>query len=112
MRNVGPRKFLLLSFLSFFLATGAVSLSAKAQQQDPANPPLLANIERELKGGETHSYRVSLKAEQFLHADVEQKGIDLIVAVFGPDGKQITESDSPNDRWGPEPVLLIAENSG
>jgi CHAT domain-containing protein/Tfp pilus assembly protein PilF len=114
MRNFGPHRFLLLTFLSlsFFLALGPASLFAQPQQPDPANTPLLSPVERALKGGETNSYRVTLKTGQFLNAVVEQKGIDVVVSVSGPDGKQITESDSPNDRWGPEPILLIAETDG
>src|SRR5215217_3515157 len=72
----------------------------------------LSNVERELKGGETHSYRISLMPGQFLYALVEQKDIDVITAVFGPDGKQLTESNSPNDRWGTEPILLVASAPG
>jgi CHAT domain-containing protein/Tfp pilus assembly protein PilF len=74
--------------------------------------PALAPLERELKGGETHSYRVLLNSNQFLHAVVEQKDIDISTAVFGPDGKQLTESDSPNDRWGSEPILWVASVAG
>ena len=43
---------------------------------------------------------------------VEQKGIDVVVRLFGPDGKQITEVDSPNGTQGPEPVSVIAEAAG
>src|SRR5688500_12221421 len=39
-------------------------------------------VERELKGGETHSYRVALAAGQYVHAVVEQKGIDVVVVLF------------------------------
>src|SRR6185503_5797723 len=74
--------------------------------------PTLAPVQRELKGGETHSYRIQLTAGQFLHAQAEQENIDLVTAIFGPDGKQLTESDSPNDRWGPEPILVVATLSG
>ena len=74
--------------------------------------PALAAVQRELKGGETHSYRIQLTAGQFLEARVEQENIDLATGIFGPDGKQITESDSPNERWGPEPVLLVAPAAG
>jgi len=74
--------------------------------------PVLAPVQRELKGGETHSYRIQLTAGQFLNAQAEQENIDLVTSIFGPDGKQLTESDSPNDRWGPEPILLVASVSG
>lgn len=69
-------------------------------------------IERELKGGEAHSFRVNLTPGQFLQVIVEQKGIDVVVTLFGPDGKQITRMDSPNDNQGPEPIVVVAEHSG
>ena len=76
-------------------------------QQEAAAPPALAPVERELKGGESHSYLISLAAGQFLHALVEQKGIDLEVVVYGPDGRQLSAADSPNDLWGPEPLVVL-----
>jgi len=36
-------------------------------------------IERQLAGGESHFYQIHLDTGQFLHADVEQKGIDVVV---------------------------------
>src|SRR5689334_10835165 len=77
----------------------------------PDLPPL-APVDREIKGGETHAFRVRLESGQFLHANVIQEGIDLVTAIIDPDGKQITESDSPNDNWGPEPVLIVAPVTG
>src|SRR4029079_9822992 len=74
--------------------------------------PVLTPVQRELKGGETHSYRIQLTAGQFLNAQAEQENIDLVTSIFSPDGKQLTESDSPNDRWGPEPVIFVAPVSG
>ncbi len=71
-----------------------------------------ATFERDLKGGEVHSFRVSLVGGQFLHALVEQRGIDVVVTAFGPDGKHLFGVDSPNGSWGTEPVVLIAETSG
>lgn len=75
-------------------------------------PPALASQERELKGGETHSYRVALMAGQFLYALVEQKEIDVGIVLFGPDGQEIAQTDSPIDRWGTEPILLLADKAG
>ncbi len=69
-------------------------------------------IERELKGGEVHSYQIKLTAGQYLHVIVDQRGTDVVVTLFGPDGKQLTEVDSPNGTQGPEPVSLVVENSG
>ncbi len=74
--------------------------------------PTLSAVSRELKGGERHSYRIVLTSDQFLHAIVVQEGTDLIATVFAPDGKQISESDSPNGNWGLEPILIVASTPG
>lgn len=80
--------------------------------QTPQDLPALAPVSREVKGGETQSYRIRLETGQFLHALVIQEDVDLVTAVFAPDGKQLTESDSPNGNWGSEPILLVAATPG
>jgi CHAT domain-containing protein/tetratricopeptide (TPR) repeat protein len=94
------------------IVAALVISAASANGQTSAELPVLSAVSRELKGGETHSYRVQLASGQFLHAAVEQDNIDVATAVFGPDGKQLSESDSPNDRWGSEPVIVLAAASG
>ncbi len=94
-----------------FLVTLLIGV-APVLAQTPHDLPTLAAVERELKGGETQSFRIDLTAGQFLYALVEQKDIDVMTAVFGPDGKQLSESNSPNERWGTEPVILVASVSG
>ena len=69
-------------------------------------------LERELAGGQSHAYQIALAAGQYLHVVAEQRGIDVVVTLFGPDGKKLTEIDSPNGPVGPEPVKWITESSG
>src|SRR5262245_58108389 len=69
-------------------------------------------IERELSGGETHAYRIALISGQFLHVVVDQRGIDVVVLLFDPEGKKLEEVDSPNGTVAPEPISLIAQASG
>jgi CHAT domain-containing protein len=69
-------------------------------------------LEREMQGSEAYAYRITVTQGQYLHVVVEQKGIDVVVRLFAPDGTKITEVDSPNGTQGPEPVSLIAEVSG
>ncbi|HEX5601793.1 MAG TPA: tetratricopeptide repeat protein, partial [Pyrinomonadaceae bacterium] len=80
--------------------------------QTSTEQPVLSDVTRELKGGETHSYRISLTANQFLHAVVIQEGIDIVTVAFAPDNKQLTESDSPSGDWGVEPVVIVASTPG
>jgi erythromycin esterase len=71
-----------------------------------------APIERELTASEVHAYQITLNASQVLHAVVDQRGIDVVVTVFGPDGQQLVEIDSPNGTQGPEPITIEAKTSG
>ncbi|HEX2487889.1 MAG TPA: CHAT domain-containing tetratricopeptide repeat protein [Blastocatellia bacterium] len=88
----------------------AVSGSGQDQEArllEPGKP-----IEREIGGGQSHFYRLTLAAGQYLYVVAEQRGIDLVVAAFGPDGKKLVEMDSPNLSHGPEPIRLIAAVAG
>jgi tetratricopeptide (TPR) repeat protein len=69
-------------------------------------------IERTLAGGETHFYEIQLQAGQFLHAVVQQLGIDVTLTLSGPGGAQIAMMDSPNGKHGPEKISTIAESPG
>jgi len=83
-----------------------------ALAQTSSDQRVLSEVSSELKGGETHSYRITLTSNQFLHAVVIQEGIDIVTAAFAPDNKQMTESDSPNGVWGVEPVVIVASTAG
>ncbi len=77
-------------------------------QVDPIEPG--KSIERDLAGGESHSYLITLASGQFLQAVIAQRQLDLTATLFGPDGRQVGQFDS---RWyGPEPVCYVAEVSG
>ncbi|MCA1630211.1 MAG: hypothetical protein LC774_07735, partial [Acidobacteria bacterium] len=69
-------------------------------------------VERELAGGGAHAYAVTVEAGQFLHIIVEQRGVDVVVALFAPDGKRLQEVDSPNGTQGAEPLKWVAKDSG
>jgi CHAT domain-containing protein len=89
-------------------AAGAQAQAEKdVRRVEPGKP-----IERELAGGQSHSYKITLATGQYLDAVVEQRGIDVAVTLLGPDGKQILEVDSPNGDRGPEPVSWIVEIAG
>lgn len=74
---------------------------------DPGKP-----IERELLGGQAHSYRLRLAAGEYLHVVVEQRGVNVAVALIAPDGKQIIEVDGSNDPKGLEDLLFVADVAG
>jgi CHAT domain-containing protein len=67
---------------------------------------------RDLQGGQSHSYRVTLGAKQFLNLVVEQQGIDVEVVVADANGKPLLKIDSPNDKQGAEPLSFVSEADG
>jgi CHAT domain-containing protein/predicted negative regulator of RcsB-dependent stress response len=69
-------------------------------------------IERELSGAQSHSYKITTISGQYLHVLVVQRGIDVAVALFAPDGKKIIEADSDHTLEGSETVSVIAEAAG
>lgn len=94
--------------MSFVFLVSSLSLFAQeVQLLERAKP-----IERVLKPGDVHSYSVRVEIGEYLEATVDQRGIDVIVRVSGPDGVKILEIDSPNGTQGPEPIRLIAKVAG
>src|SRR5215469_2970125 len=70
-------------------------------------------LERELTGGQTHTYQFQLKAGQYLYAAVEQRSIDVVVRVQPPEGEQAFEVDSPGGTRGrAQELIRILSNSG
>ncbi len=102
-----------LTIILLFAASNIFSISTvNAQTLEDGELTLNKPIERQLAGNEAHFYKITLAVNQYLHVVVEQRGVDLIVAIFAPDGKKIVEVDSPNGTEGPEPVSVIAETAG
>jgi CHAT domain-containing protein/tetratricopeptide (TPR) repeat protein len=83
-----------------------------AAQQTPAALEANKPIERELGGGETHAYRVTLGAGQFARVTAAQQGIDLSLSFAGPDGKPLAEVDLIGGTSGLEAACWIAEAAG
>ena len=86
---------------------------ASLLQGQPDDPlPFGKTIEREMSRGAKHRYSFTLEAGQFVQVVVEQKGVDVIVTIFGQDGKLLAEVDRPNSMQGLETASLIAPGSG
>ncbi len=82
-------------------------------QADQTTRPLELGkpIGRELAGGQQHLYQLTLSAGQYLHVVVEQRGIDVVVTLFGPDGNKLLEVDDTDTR-GQEQLQLVIEMAG
>jgi hypothetical protein len=99
------RALILLPFLvcsSFVVARAQVSATLQ-----PGVP-----IERTLGPGQVHEFTVNAKANSLVQLVVEQKGIDVVVTITSPDGKALTECDTPNGAEGNEQISFLAKESG
>jgi CHAT domain-containing protein/tetratricopeptide (TPR) repeat protein len=89
---------------------GMVSPAQETQQ----TPQLESGkpIERELTGSHPHSYQMTLATGHYAKLVVDQRGIDVVVKLFGPDGEQITGFDSEIRMQGQESAFWVAEKGG
>jgi len=69
-------------------------------------------IERELEGGQSHLYKISVYEKQFLNVVVDQRGIDVALTICAPDGTRAAKVDRPNGSHGPEAISIIAVQGG
>src|SRR5262245_63395981 len=86
---------------------GAAQSAQESISLEPGKP-----AERELSGGQSHSYKITMVSGQYSHIVVDQRGIDVAVALFTPDGKKIRAANSDQSIEGSETVSAIAEASG
>jgi CHAT domain-containing protein/tetratricopeptide (TPR) repeat protein len=84
--------------------------SAVAQDQTT----LIAGVPvtREIKGGESQSFKLWIPPGQYLRLLIRQHGIILAAALFDSHGKQVVEMDNPAGGHGPIYISTIAEGSG
>ncbi len=97
--------------VALWVAAGSVLVFGQVMSQTQGvklNEPL----ERELESGQTHEYRLTLKAREFIQVRVEQKGIDVVLSIHSSDGKELSKMNSPNGKEGFETLSLIADNAG
>ena len=71
-----------------------------------------AALEREIKSGERHSYRITLRRGQYLRLMVGQHGVNVLVEVYAPGGGPLFEVDNQFDSELPEYLSLLAEPGG
>ncbi|HET8783114.1 MAG TPA: tetratricopeptide repeat protein, partial [Pyrinomonadaceae bacterium] len=86
---------------------------SSAQEQVSAEPLVVGKlIAREMRGDEHHSFQVKLNAGQYARIAVDQKGIDVVLALSGADGTPLVEVDNNlSGTRGEEIVSLVADVS-
>jgi CHAT domain-containing protein/tetratricopeptide (TPR) repeat protein len=65
-------------------------------------------IGHEIKGGEVHQFGFSMEAGQYARLVVRRRGVDLLVNVFAPDGRNPTRYENPAGPVSPLSVSVMA----
>ncbi|MCU1268362.1 MAG: hypothetical protein JWM21_4680 [Acidobacteria bacterium] len=102
------RRTFMLSFATFCLY---LSVSAQIAPQPTTLVPG-QSVERELAGGQSHSYQITLKAGQFMHVMALEKGINIVITFADPDGKDIWEANFSANSGGQESLSYEAPVAG
>jgi CHAT domain-containing protein/tetratricopeptide (TPR) repeat protein len=103
--NVGSAAAVGLGLASDQTNTG--SSSSRQEENDVRELQMGKPIERELAGGQHHSYQVTLTSGQFLHALVEPHGVPMTVTLFALDAKPVIKLAVPAGSY--EPLFLVAK---
>ena len=83
---------------------------ARTQTADESIDPS-QSIKRKI-AGEHHYYRIMLVTDQYVRLVVDQRGIDVSVKLYQPDGKIVAQSDRLIGAYGPETITWVARVRG
>jgi CHAT domain-containing protein len=100
--------------IPFFALLQAPTVSARQANVAPEIRPLDKNspIEREMRGGETHVYKVALDALHYYYFVIEQRGIDVAGKLRNPANQMLVEAAANSSRQGRERFCFIPEVAG
>jgi CHAT domain-containing protein/predicted negative regulator of RcsB-dependent stress response len=112
--------FVRCSLLLFLLLTACLPSAGQTAQSEYCREPADAaytlrqndTLSRNITRNQRHIFELSLQPRQYVHAIVEQKGIDVIVRLLDPNRFLLIERNSPNAKVGPEAVSTVADTAG
>ncbi len=99
------KKIIVLIFICCCCCSTALLSQSKFLEQENS-------IDKKLIKGDIHSYTIMLQIGEYASCIVMQKGVDIAIDVINPSKKKIQTFDSPNGTEGPEPVNIIATETG
>ena len=95
---------------ALFFCVLAHSVPSTAQQPRPLVPGEL--VEKEFEGGAADAFVVDVTAGDVVALSVEQRGLDVAVALLDPGGQRILEVDDTRSPRGQEKLAWVAAADG
>ena len=92
------------------LVIAVLAAPAAADDITPLAPGGL--IEREIRPGETHRYRIEVREGEYVQADIDQRGVEVTATVIDPGSRTLMAVSRPAAEYGPRPVAWLAAASG
>ncbi len=106
-------------WMMLLLVVACSSSSQPAPEATPTPPKVSAEklergkpVERSIRKGESHRYRIDAGAAMVVTGVVMQNGIDVALHTYDASGKHLAELDSPNGDHGPEPFVIETTVAG
>ena len=90
----------------------ALLFATTASAQQTRTLAVGRSVDATLARGQAHTYEIALATGRFVAGRAVQDGVDLSVAIVGPQGDTISKVDSPNGKQGPEPFHFTTAAAG
>lgn len=98
--------------LFVLLSIGALTTLAQQNSEDPVLE-FSKPVERELAGGQSHKYTLSVAANQYLRVVARQNGVDIALTFLDSAGRKLVdEYDNYGGMTGTETFALITTEAG
>ena len=88
-------------------AHGIIDFTAQVRILKPGDP-----VHDHINASSTHTYELTVPAQQAVQVIVEQNGVDVHVRVIAPDDSVYVDMDSPNGNNGREKVSIVSSSGG
>ncbi len=92
MKSLAQPFATVFSLLAAIALVLLLSASAHAQEVTPLEPG--QSLEREITGGQTHRYQISLITGAYGHVEVAERGVNITLVLRGPDGSSLAEMNA------------------
>ncbi|NPE30100.1 beta-lactamase family protein [Methanococcoides sp. SA1] len=98
--------------ISFILTIFLIVFSFTFGSDQIENIKLGQSKQKPINVNEAHKYRLKIKANKFVYGTLLQKRADVIIKIYDPNGKMISEVDSPSGYNGIENITFTTIEKG